>query len=149
MDYKDFAKKYIGVKEWSTEHKKIIDYYNKNCKPLPRSYKVKYNDSWCAAFISFILLHFNCVNAPYECSANRMYEKCKKNKQIVKKPKVNDIVFYQWKCNGYVNHVGIISKIQGNFITVIEGNKNNKVGTRNITTTSPYILAFGRIKEGE
>lgn len=149
MDFKDFSKKYIGVRECSKEHKEIIDYYNKNCKPLPRNYKVKYNDSWCATFISFILLHFKTIKPPYECSANRMYNKCVTNKQIIKKPKINDIVFYSWKRNGYVNHVGIISKINGDIITVIEGNKNNKVGTRNIKYNSPYILAFGRVKEVE
>lgn len=146
MDYKDLAKKYIGVREWSKEHKNIINYYNKNCSPLPRGYKVKYNDEWCATFVSFILLHFNCKNAPYECSANRMYNKCVKNKQICKKPKTNDIVFYQWKCNGYCNHVGIVSKVNGDTITVIEGNKSNKVGTRTIKYNSPYILDFGRVK---
>lgn len=147
MDYKDFAKKYVGIHEYSKDHKYIIDYYNKNCKPLPRGYKVKYSDEWCATFISFILLHFNCVNPPFECSANRMYEKCKKNKQIVKKPKVNNIIFYSWKCNGYVNHVGIISKIKGDIITVIEGNKSNKVDTRNIKINYLYTQAYARIKE--
>lgn len=149
MDFKSLAKKYIGVVGYSKTHKEIIDYYNKNCKPLPRGYKVKYNDEWCATFVSFILLHFNCVKPPFECGADRMYRKCLKNKQIYKKPKVNDIVFYSWKCNGYVNHVGIVSKINGDMITVIEGNKGNKVGTRNIKYNSKYIMGFGRVKVNE
>lgn len=147
MLYSELAMKYKGVVQWSRKHKNIIDYYNENVKPLPRGYKVSYNDSWCATFVSFILAHFKTVNPPYECSANRMWEKCKKNKQIVKKPRVDDVVFYSWNCNGYINHVGIIAKVDADYITVIEGNKSRKVDTRTIRKDSMYIQGFARVKK--
>lgn len=146
MNYSEFAYRYMNVVENSKRHKDIIDFYNESVRPLPRGYKVSYRDSWCAVFVSFVLAHFKTVNPPYECSASRMYQKCKDNKQIVKNPKIDDIVFYSWNCNGYVNHVGIVYKICGDIITVIEGNKNNKVGIRRIDKSSLYIQGFGRVK---
>lgn len=142
--YADFAKTYLGVKEGSTKHHYIIDEYNK-IKPLPRNYKVKYTDSWCATFVSFVLNKCNAKNAPYECSCQQMYIKAKKNKQIVTTPKVNDIVLYDWGHNGSLDHVGIITSISGNTLTVIEGNKSNAVGYRTISKTNKSIAYYLRV----
>lgn len=148
MHYFEFALKYKGVVGGSKKHHDIVDYYNEQ-KPLPRSYKVSYKDSWCAVFVSFVLHHFDVVNPPFECSANRMYLLCKNNKQIVRVPRLDDIVFYSWRCNGYVNHVGIVSKVDGNTLTVIEGNKSNKVACRQVQKDCIYIQAFARVKRAK
>ncbi len=47
------AVKWLGVQEGTLEHKKIVDTYNSQAK-LPRGYKLKYTDAWCAGFISFL-----------------------------------------------------------------------------------------------
>ena len=44
---------FVGSNEGSSKHKYIIDTYNK-IVPLPVNYKVKYTDSWCATFVSFV-----------------------------------------------------------------------------------------------
>lgn len=49
----EIAKGWLGCKESDESHKKIIDTYNA-CKPLPRSYAVKYTDAWCATFASAV-----------------------------------------------------------------------------------------------
>lgn len=49
----EIAKGWLGCKESDGSHKKIIDTYNA-CKPLPRSYAVKYTDAWCATFASAV-----------------------------------------------------------------------------------------------
>lgn len=149
MKIKEIAKNYIGVKEGSRLHHSIIDYYNRNAKPLPRGYRVNYRDSWCATFVSFLLLKTSNLyaNKLIECSADRMYKNGKKSKLISDVPKENYIICYSWKKNGYCNHVGIISRVTKNYIYTIEGNKNNRVETRTINRNSKYILAFIRTEK--
>ena len=43
---------WVGWSESNGKFKKIIDIYN-NHKPLPRGYKVKYTDEWCATTVSY------------------------------------------------------------------------------------------------
>lgn len=145
MGFSDIARKYLGVKEGTTAHHAIIDGYNK-IRPLPRGYKAKYNDSWCAIFVSFIMKQFKCVNPPYECGANQMLNLCKKNKQFTKKPHVNDLIFYDWNKSGTADHVGIISHVYNNSITTVEGNFHDSVGQRTISAKSRYILGYASIK---
>lgn len=147
MKYSEYAKKWIGSNEGGKQHKYIIDWYNSHIKPLPRNYKVSYKDSWCAAFVSFVLGHCDPVNPPYECSVTRMYDKAVKHGQIVKNPKVDDIVIYDWGANGTKDHVGIICKIKGDILYVTEGNKNDTVGIREISKHSRYIYAYIRVKQ--
>lgn len=141
MRYSEFAKQFLGVKEGSKEHAKIIDGYNK-IRPLPRGYKVKYTDAWCAAFVSFVLHSCGAKNAPYECSCEKMYSYAHINNMLVDKPNVDDIVVYDWNDDKVKDHVGIIAEVDGKKLTVIEGNRNNAVGTRSISMNSKYIKGF-------
>lgn len=148
MNYSNFAKKYEGVKEGSSKHKYIIDEYNK-IRPLPRNYKVSYSDAWCATFVSFVLYKNNAKYPCYECSVYYMWLYCKQNLLTVKTAnvKANDIIFYDWYNNGTYDHVGIISKVSGNTLTVIEGNKNDAVGYRTIDKYNSQIIGFARIPQ--
>lgn len=47
------AREYLGVKEGTVAHHRIIDAYNQ-VRPVPVGYMVKYSDDWCDAFVSFI-----------------------------------------------------------------------------------------------
>lgn len=147
MNYKDFALQFVGVKQGSTKHKQIIDGYNNGVRPLPRSYRVTYNDSWCATFVSYVLLSCGAINAPYECSCYYMNKKANENKQIVKTPKVNDVVIYDWNNNGTLDHVGIITNINGDTLTVVEGNKTKQVGIRTISKKSNEIHSYIRVSQ--
>jgi hypothetical protein len=123
---------WLGCKESDGSHKKIIDVYNSH-KPLARGYKVKYTDSWCATFVSAVAIKLGYTSIiPTECSCPKMVELFKKlgaweeNESIVPLP--GDIIFYDWEDDGKgdnkgrPNHVGIVEKVVGNKITVIEGN---------------------------
>lgn len=149
MKYYQIAKAYIGTIEGSKKHHHIINWYNKYIKPLPRNYKVTYTDSWCATFVSFCMGHCDPIKPPYECSVTKMWDKAVKNKQSVKIPRVDDFVVYDWKCNGTLDHIGIISKIdkKTGMLTVIEGNKNNSVSVRKIKKNSAFIHGFIRVKQ--
>lgn len=147
MMYKDLAKRYIGVKEGTSTHKHIIDEYNK-ISPLPNGYKMTYRDPWCACFVSFVLYKCGAKNAPFSASANDMRAKAIHNQQYRRTgPKVNDIVFYDWNNDGHVDHVGIVSKVDANTITTIEGNKNDAVGTRIISKNSKNISGYATVPQ--
>ena len=68
------ARKLLGVKEGTAEHKRIVDTYNTLPK-LPRGYKLQYDDAWCAGTMSYIgiVLGITDVILP-ECSCSKMIE---------------------------------------------------------------------------
>ena len=149
----DMATAWIGKKESNNSHRAIIDVYNSH-KPLARGYKVKYTDSWCATFVSAVAISCNATDIiPTECSCEKMIDKFKKlgiwheNENMT--PKAGDIIFYDWQDSGigdnkgWSDHVGIISKVSGNILEVIEGNLNNSVDTRTIKVNAKFIRGYG------
>lgn len=147
------AKKWLGKKESDGTHKEIIDIYNSH-KPLPRGYTVKYTDSWCATTISALAIKCNALGIiPKECSCQKMIELFKKIKRWKEDdayvPKAGDIIFYDWQDNGkgdnagWSDHVGIVEKVYGREITIIEGNYNNMVKRRVIEVDAKCIRGYG------
>ena len=144
--FSQFALDFVGVKQGSKQHKQIIDGYN-TIKPLPRGYRVKYSDSWCATFVSYVLMMCKAINPPFESSCYYMNKLATTNKQIVKTPKVNDLIIYDWGNNGTLDHIGIIYKIDGTKLYVVEGNKSKQVATRVIDKSNKEIECFIRVKQ--
>lgn len=147
------AQSWIGKKESDGSHKAIVDIYNGH-KPLARSYMVTYNDSWCATFITALAIKCNAVDIiPKECGCQEMINLFKKigcwQEDESVKPKVGWIIFYDWQDNGkgdntgWSDHVGIVEKVVGNKITVIEGNMNDAVGRRVLEVNGKYIRGYG------
>lgn len=154
------AKAWLGTKEGSSAHKTIIDTYNSH-KPLAMGYKVKYTDAWCATFVSFVAIKLGYTDIiPTECSCGRMIELLKKLGSWVENenrtPNPGDIIFYDWEDNGVgdnkgtPNHVGIVEKVSGGKITVIEGNHDGTdadridgVERRTIAVNARYIRGYG------
>lgn len=148
MTYSDYALQFVGVRQGSTKHKYIVNTYN-GIKPLPRGYKVKYTDNWCATFVSFVLKKCGCKKNVFECGAQRMKAKCDKLKLTIddnSKGKSNDIIFYDWNGDKWSDHVGIIYKVDKSNYYVVEGNKNKRVETRKISKKSKSIEAIAHIK---
>ena len=146
------AKAWLGKKESDGTHKEIIDIYNSH-KPLARGYAVKYNDAWCSTFVSAVSIKLGYTDIiPTECG-------CEKHIQLFKNigawiedesrvPNAGDIIFYDWNDTGSgdntgsADHVGIVEKVSGNTITVIEGNYSNKVARRTIQVNAKYIRGY-------
>ena len=154
QNFVNAAISYLGTQEGSSKHKYIIDTYNK-ITPLPQGYSVKYNDSWCATFVSFVAkITDNLDIVPAECSCNRQIALWKKlgrwEENDACQPKVGDIIYYSWSdsgagdCTGSSDHVGIVAFISGSNITVIEGNKNDAVSYRNIAVNGKFIRGYGK-----
>ena len=154
------AVSYIGCKESDGSHKKIIDLYNSH-KPLARGYAMKYTDAWCATFVSAMAIKCGLTAIlPTECGCEKMIELFKKlgswqeNDAYVPQP--GDVIFYDWDDSGsgdnrgYSDHVGIVEKVSGSTITIIEGNMSNAVGRRNLKVNARYIRGYGvpKYKDG-
>lgn len=147
------AQAWLGRKESDGSHKEIIDVYNSH-KPLARGYTVKYTDAWCSTFVSAVAVKLGYTDIiPTECG-------CEKHIQLLKNigawvenenrvPNAGDIIFYDWEDNGSgdnrgnSDHVGIVEKVVGSTITVIEGNINNSVERRTLQVNGRYIRGYG------
>lgn len=149
----NIAQSYIGCKESDGSHKKIIDLYNSH-KPLARGYAVKYTDAWCSTFASACAIKAGLTDIiPTECGCEKHIELFKKigswQENDAYTPKPGDYIFYDWDdngsgdCTGAADHVGIVEKVSGSTITVIEGNNNNAVGRRTIQVNGRYIRGYG------
>lgn len=145
-------KGWIGWSKISGKHKKIIDIYNSH-KPLAVGYRVTYSDPWCATAVSAAFIKAGLTDIGFtECSCSRMINLYKARGRWKEKdsyvPKIGDLIMYDWNDNGIgdnvgaPDHVGMVCSVNGSSLTVIEGNKNNSVGYRNISVNGKYIRGF-------
>ena len=146
---------WIGFSEANGKHKQIIDIYNSH-KPLARGYAVKYTDAWCDTCVSAAGIKAGMVDLiGTECGCEE-HVKIFKSKGIWIEdgsitPKRGDIILYNWDDstqpnNGYSDHIGVVTGVSGNTITVIEGNMSNAVGYRKISVGWGYIRGYARPK---
>lgn len=146
------AQEWVGLKESDGSFKKIIDIYN-TISPLPVGYKLKYTDAWCAGTVSAAAQVCDATDIiPTECSCPRMITKAQNMGIWVEddahKPQSGDIILYDWDDSGSgdnrggSDHVGIVEKISGTTITVIEGNYSNSVKRRNLQVNGKYIRGY-------
>ena len=147
------AQQHLGVQEGSPEHHAIIDTYNAH-EPLAQGYEVKYDDNWCATFVSTAAIEARLTDVvPTECSCERQIGLWKNfsrwEEQDSYLPLPGDIIYYDWDVRtlrdstGWSDHVGIVVGTHGPFIKVIEGNKDDAVGYRYIIRWDPRIRGYG------
>lgn len=146
------AQSLVGTQEGTAGHRSIIDAYNAR-KPLPRGYAVKYTDAWCATFCSYLAIKCGYTDIiPVECGCPQ-WTTLAKNMGIWQEsdnytPRPGDFVLYDWQDSGSgdntgtPDHIGIVEKVVGNVIHVIEGNKNDAVERREIGINGRYIRGF-------
>lgn len=147
------AAKYVGVREGSATHKQLIDIYNGD-KPVPVGYPMKYTDAWCAAYVSVVAIICKLTKIVFkECGCGRMINLYKAAGRWMEndayRPDAGDVIFYDWDDSGVgdnvgsSDHVGIVEKVSGSTITVIEGNYSDKVTRRTLTVNGRYIRGYG------
>lgn len=145
------ARQYIGINE--SQKKQLMDYYNNFVYPLidkDRKYKIKYSDDWCAMFCSVIAHKCGVKNFPYEVSVFYMTGLAKKAESFtrdIKEVKTGDLIVYDWKNNGTLDHVGIITEVTPNLIKVIEGNYNKTVGLRSVKYPNKEVYGFIKVHQ--
>ena len=148
------AQSWIGKNEADGSFKSIIDTYN-SYSPLPRGYKMKYTDSWCACTWSALTIALGYTDImPIEVSCIQLINKAKSmgiwQENDGYTPQPGDAVLYDWQDNGngdnagQPDHVGVVdyvNKTEGYF-TVVEGNYNNAVKKRTISINGKFIRGF-------
>jgi len=147
------AQLWLGKNEADGSHAEIINIYNSHT-PRARGYKVQLYDEWCATFVSAVAIKLGYTDIiPTECSCNKMIELFKKlgcwieNEDII--PKAGWVIFYDWQDSGNgdnvgrSDHVGYVENVSGSQITIIEGNKNEKVARRYLAVNGRYIRGYG------
>lgn len=150
----DTARSYLSAKQGSVKHHIIIDEFN---KIKPDGWAMTYTAYWCAAFASAIaILAFGVDKAkkyfPLSANCVTIINKAKKMGIFVEndsfKPQPGDWLLYDWQDSGKgdntgsPDHVGIVEKIVGKNIVVIEGNFHQAVGERNVPINGKYIRGF-------
>ena len=148
------AQSWLGKNEKDGSHKEIIDIYNAH-KPLARGYKVKYTDSWCATFVSAVAIKLGYTDIiPTECGCPQMIDLFKGMGIWVEDESVASVepgwvLLYDWEDNGVgdnkgqPNHIGIVEKVSGNTITIIEGNYSDAVKRRTLPVNAKYMRGYG------
>lgn len=156
----DQAKAWLGCHESDGSHRVIIDLYNKYKRP--GDYTMRYVDPWCAAFSSAVGMAVCVANAlpckpfeliPSSAACDPKIQQYEARGAWVEDdaylPTPGDEIFYDWEDSGSgddmgsSDHVGIVVAVDGNTITVIEGNKSDSVGYRKLQRNGRYIRGFG------
>ena len=147
------AEGFLGCNEADGSHKEIIDIYNAH-EPLAQGYQVTYEDKWCATFVSAVAIECGFTDViPTECSCQRQIELFQKlgvwEEADDYLPLPGDIIYYRidgaqltGDCTAYADHVGIVVGTNGNFIKVIEGNKNDEVAYRYLSVNDSIIRGY-------
>jgi hypothetical protein len=148
----EWLSKYVGITEGSEQHKEILKIFNDS--GLCTRYKMSVGDPWCATATSaaFIATGLSGIFPCVECSCESMIKLAItagiwiENDAYV--PDTGDVILYDWNdngvgdCTGWSDHVGIVISCDGSTIKVIEGNKSNTVGYRDIAVNGKYIRGF-------
>lgn len=142
----------VGVQEESAEHRGLVDIYNSH-EPRARGYRAKVTDAWCALFVSAVAIMCDLTDEIItEVSCGQMIERYKERARWIEddcyRPQKGDLIFYDWQDDGagdntgWPDHVGIVYSVTGSTIRVIEGNKTDAVGIREIGIGSRYIRGY-------
>lgn len=143
---------WLGYNEKNGKFRSIIDLYNTQ-RPLPRGYKVQYTDEWCATTVTAAGIQAGLHDIILgECSCSRMialYQAVGRwMENDAYRPQPGDIIMYDWddtgagENKGAPEHVGIVAEVNGNTLTIIEGNKGQAVATRTMAVNGRYIRGY-------
>ena len=82
--------------------------------------------AWCAIFISWLAWQAGGLRTiiPLHAWTPSGLSWFKARGQVVSTPKRGDIVYFYYPSKGRVAHVGIVERVDGNYIVTIEGNTN-------------------------
>lgn len=148
---------WLGTRENTAKHLEMLAIYNAQ-RPLPRGWKMKVTDFWCAAFVSTVSLQLGLRDImPTECGCPGMVRLYQELGRWVEDdayvPFPADVVFYDWQDSatnyattdniGHPDHVGIVLDCDGKNMTIIEGNNANAVNKRVLAVNDRFIRGFG------
>ena len=119
-----------------------------NGNPYWSWYGFKGRVEWCATFVSWTANQAGALNTyiPKFAGVGTGYSYFSKRGQIRGKsyvPSAGDLIFFDWGNRGRAGHVGIVEKVEGGRVYVIEGNtNNNKVENRSYPLNHKNIHSY-------
>ena len=146
------ARAWLGRRQSDGSHRAIIDLYN-SLRP-PGSYRMTYDDPWCAAFVSAVgmAVGLGDVILPH-VSCGGMIDMYRARGRWVEddgySPAPGDLIFYDWQdpgegdCLGAPDHVGLVAGLDGKRLTLIEGNCGDAVCCLYRDLDSRFIRGYG------
>ena len=148
------ARSWLGRREADGTHREIIDIYNR-IRPLPRGYRTRYTDPWCAAFVSAVGAAVGLTDTVLpECGCENMialYRRAGRwTEDDAYEARPGDLIFYDWEDSGSgddkgaADHVGIVTDFSGGLYRVVEGNVSDAVRRRSIRRDAKTIRGFAR-----
>ena len=132
---------------WKGKRDEIVDIYNSGPKPLPRHYKVKYEDMLCATFVSALFVHLGWTDiVPPECGAQQLFNNMNALDRAVidrnRNPNVGDLIFFG-PSNGRIQHVGIVTELGNNGKQIYYYDIQSVVGRHTCPVGSSWIKGYG------
>ena len=154
--YVKTAQKYVGAKQGSKLHKKIVDTFN---TVKPNNEVMTYSAPWCAASVSaWAIIAFGAKDAkkafPLDYNCGLLIDKAKKMGAWVEKdtykPTAGDLIIFNWdaqttgEIKSGADHVGVVEKVADGYIHTIEGNYSavSQVGRRTFPIGWIYIRGY-------
>lgn len=154
---------WIGLSRAAGTHSVILDTYNQYIRSHPgagRNYQVQRGDAYCDTTLSAAFIKCNAVDliGGVECGVEEHVKIFKaagiweENGSVTPEP--GWPIIYNWDDatqpnDGYSDHIGIVEKVSGGYITCIEGNMNGGVvGRRTIPVGWGYIRGYAKPKYG-
>lgn len=147
------ASAWLGRNEADGSHCAIIDVYNSYARQHGL-YVMSYADPWCAAFVAAVAVKLGLTNIiPPYCNCESMIQWFRSHRRWEEddayRPHVADLIMYDWDDDGKgddtgeADHVGIVTCVSGNTVTVIEGNSSDRVQVRNVQIDQRFIRGYG------
>lgn len=143
----------VGSVRGDAWHKQMLATYNAY-KPLPRGHKMLESEHYCAATVSAAWIKAGVDSvAVIECSCSKMVELAKQRGIWIEDdafvPRPGDAVIYDWQDDGkgdnkgVPDHIGIVERVDGNAMTIIEGNRPvGHVARHQLAVNGRYIRGF-------
>lgn len=149
----ELAQSWIGKKVSDKSYMDIINIYNSYPNRPRNGLKMDPSWAWCACTWSALAIKLGYTDImPIEISCGNLITAAKSMGIWVENdaytPKPGDAILYDWDDNGvgdntgWPDHIGVVEKVSGSTITVIEGNYSNAVKRRNITVNAKYIRGY-------
>jgi len=63
-------------------------------------------------------------------------------------PSPGDYIFFDWESDGISDHVGIVERVEGDYVHTIEGNSSDSVRRRTYRLDSVRIVGYGVMRHG-
>lgn len=147
------AKEYLGAKQGSKQHKKLVDTFN---KVKPNGEVGNYTCPWCAIARTawLILAGYTKSQVPMSYNCGTLITLAKKMGLWIEDdnymPEEGDTIIYNWSDNGKgdcttgADHTGVVVSASGTTIIVIEGNYSTQknVSYRTIKRNQIFIRGF-------